>query len=285
VSHPLDGYAWKRLRARQHFDALHDAINGFLTTHPFHLFTEFDPTTVRYLVKARVQEEPPFSISILVGDCLYNFRSALDHLAWQLVVFNGNQPSSRTEFPIFLKQERFIARDGKGNPSRGSGLDKMSGMATGVQSILEVAQPYNWNGGPADLHPLWLLHELSNEDKHRSLVVVGATMQEMVSIRAHDQLGREVSLTTKIDPQTFSDGVEVGYIDAVSMDPLISKIPVSEVQLVMMPKFNLAFSPDGPGRGLLVAATIVDIANTISKIATDLEPFIPDPANVGLSIR
>jgi hypothetical protein len=86
----------------------------------------------------------------------------------------------------------------------------------------------------------------------------------MVGIQALTSERREISLETKVVPQPFTDGTIVGYIDAVSMDPLVSKIPVTEVELTMMPKFNVAFALDGPGRGLLVAPAIVQIANRIS---------------------
>jgi hypothetical protein len=107
MAHPLAGYGWKRLRARQHFDTLHGEIDDFLTTRPFRLSTQFAPHARKYLIKAHVLKEPPLSLSVLIGDCLYNLRSALDHLAWQLAIYNGNQPSSHTEFPIFLEQKRF----------------------------------------------------------------------------------------------------------------------------------------------------------------------------------
>lgn len=37
----------------------------------------------------------------MIGDILFNLRSALDQLAWQLVLRADAQPTRRTEFPIF----------------------------------------------------------------------------------------------------------------------------------------------------------------------------------------
>jgi len=155
-------------------------------------------------------------------------------------------------------------------------------MAAGAQSIIEATQPFNRSDGPPDLHPLWLLHDLSNEDKHRKLVIVGATMQELVDLQAHTDDGHAVSLNFEITPQAFDDGMVVGYIDAVSMDPLLARIPITRVLLTMSPKFNVAFSREGPGRGLIVAPAIVGIANFVSKIAIDLEPYLPDPKGLNL---
>ena len=38
--------------------------------------------------------------SLILGDLLHNLRSALDHLAWQLVVDGGGTPSQDTNFPV-----------------------------------------------------------------------------------------------------------------------------------------------------------------------------------------
>jgi hypothetical protein len=92
MAHPLDGYAWKRLRARQHFDTLHEEINGFLKSHPFRLSTEFDPSVKEYLVRAHVMKQPPTLLSILVGDCLYNLRSALETISRSGEVVKASEP-------------------------------------------------------------------------------------------------------------------------------------------------------------------------------------------------
>jgi hypothetical protein len=42
-------------------------------------------------------------IAALVGDVVHNLRSALDHLAWQLVLFDGGQPNGSTSFPILIQ--------------------------------------------------------------------------------------------------------------------------------------------------------------------------------------
>src|SRR5438128_2720160 len=45
--------------------------------------------------------QPPRNLSIVAGDCLYNLRSALDHLVWQLVLSNPpHRPTKKNMFPI-----------------------------------------------------------------------------------------------------------------------------------------------------------------------------------------
>lgn len=45
--------------------------------------------------------EVPLTFSAIIGDVLYDLRSALDHLAWQLVIANGGTPNRDTAFPIY----------------------------------------------------------------------------------------------------------------------------------------------------------------------------------------
>lgn len=35
-----------------------------------------------------------------IGEILFNLRSCLDHLAWQLVILDGGKPGEYTQFPI-----------------------------------------------------------------------------------------------------------------------------------------------------------------------------------------
>ena len=42
----------------------------------------------------------PVAWSVIVGEILYNMRSALDHLVWQLVLANSQTPGRHNEFPI-----------------------------------------------------------------------------------------------------------------------------------------------------------------------------------------
>jgi hypothetical protein len=84
----LDGVYEKIERAKIHQVGLAQRLGTVLGPEhqKFTLDREPDPATGRYNV--RVSGVPAIDPSWLtiVGDCLHNLRSALDHLAWQLVV-------------------------------------------------------------------------------------------------------------------------------------------------------------------------------------------------------
>jgi hypothetical protein len=89
------------------------------------------------------------------GDVVHNLRSALDHLANQLVwVGSGEKPGFRVEFPIAkdaITYEKEKAR-------------KVDGMCPEVIKVIDALKPYK---GGNDM--FWRIHELDNIDKHRTL--------------------------------------------------------------------------------------------------------------------
>lgn len=114
----------------------------------------------------RANDPPPWEgvFSPMVGDCVHNLRSALDHLAHQLVLVSRGTPNTRTQFPILDKPpvEKVCWFKKQTLPTISGGV------TTDIRKALEVVQPYNRR----DLkHGLGLLRDLDNIDKHRNLLV------------------------------------------------------------------------------------------------------------------
>src|SRR5262249_28235966 len=116
-----------------------------------------DPTTGDDLDRVRFLTPPPLRLSLLIGDGIHNLRSALDHLAWQLVVANHSTPNSETGFPISDLPKNFKSL-----------LHQRLGAASSqAKAVCEGLQPYR--GGK---DALWRLHRLDIADKHRLLIPV-----------------------------------------------------------------------------------------------------------------
>jgi hypothetical protein len=131
---------------------------------------EYDPQMHSRAVGLGIYEPPRVDWSLLVGDYLFNLRSALDHLAWQLVLANNAQPGQGTEFPIFKDPAAYKKRVAR----------KTAGMQPLVVAVIESLQPYQpWESGAFD-HPLWRLHNLCNIDKHRTLLLTSTWLPETV---------------------------------------------------------------------------------------------------------
>jgi hypothetical protein len=74
---------------KAHLAALTEAIEGVLAVHAYRFVGAMNGDTGEYILS--VHGLPPMDPqwSLLVGDVVHNLRSALDHLAWQLVILDG----------------------------------------------------------------------------------------------------------------------------------------------------------------------------------------------------
>jgi hypothetical protein len=124
-------------------------------------------------LECRVRTVPTVDpmVAAIVGDIVHNLRSALDHLAWQLVRLDGGQPDETTAFPIHLS-----SLNGRGNPRN---LTIAPGIRrSDIMEAVESMQPYDAlrYGHPPETDALGILQRLNNIDKHRLLLTVVHTI-------------------------------------------------------------------------------------------------------------
>ena len=144
-------------RAKHHVRDLESRILAFRATDPYALFCDDDPKTGDRVLRVHVRSQPPDDLALIAGEIIYQLRSSLDHLAWQLVEANGGVPGQGTYFPIAETAAKYIAK----------APGQVQGMSAAAISMIDAIQPYM--GGCNDL---WRLHALSNYDKHRLLLVI-----------------------------------------------------------------------------------------------------------------
>jgi hypothetical protein len=163
--HPLDGPRLKVVRAREHLHALQRVEGRFFERSPFEITDDFNIETGQHVYRIRVLRDPPIRrFAALVGDCVHNLRSALDHLAWQLSedASGSNEADTTTQFPIFKTETGYDTR----------GINQIVRVGPGAATVIRLLQPFH--DDLATLHPLWFIRELDNGDKHRKLAVSAA---------------------------------------------------------------------------------------------------------------
>jgi hypothetical protein len=149
-------------RAREHMRSLDTEWRRWREGEPYSFIHEPDTDTSEYVIKVQIFEQPPARFALILGDCVYNIRAALDNLAYELAVAaHKGQPlpmkvADGSAFPICITQRAF----------RSQRKGKIGGMVPRAQATIQMLQPYRrWNKGTSD--PLWLIDRLSNVDKHR----------------------------------------------------------------------------------------------------------------------
>ena len=126
----------------------------------------------------------PERLPILVGDYLFNVRSALDHL---IVAIAPRKYRRKISFPVFTTDpfaRDEASRDYLDAEAAARWLSLTGGLPDDCIAALKVLQPYKaaaLHGQVAEHHALALLSAFQNADKHRELVdaVVGLHRVEL----------------------------------------------------------------------------------------------------------
>lgn len=166
----LVGFDLKMQRAEQHLKTLRGAVERFAKSDFYETRAEIDYKG-RLVARLKNVKDPPPDLSILVGECVYNMRSALDQLAYALAAAHTVPLPERwgelSAFPIFKTGPWY-----RGEGRRRGAASKIQGMSRSAKTSIERLQPYHRRKNPP-LECLAMLEELSNVDKHRVLHLTG----------------------------------------------------------------------------------------------------------------
>jgi hypothetical protein len=185
----------KVLRAMKHAQCADVLVTEYASKRPYELIPK--PDGASYF---RITEQPDIEFSVLAGEVLYQCRSALDHLFFDLVE-RHNAPLSRRQihkcqFP--LQTERPI-ECGPIGPS--DLLPDGIILPSEAFAFVESLQPYNrWDDARRLLR---VLAKLSNIDKHRHLTQVG------VIARCHEIATTDGGLRSVVIGIELNDGAPV----------------------------------------------------------------------------
>lgn len=258
--HSLDGIFAKLDRADEHLVALADETRAFVESEPNRYVVEVDYDAGRYVVRVDIRRQPPLRLSILCGDFIQCLRHALDHLAWAIVP----APGRRTAFPIYGSADQFDreVRNPK-KPTRGRlyGLDP-NGK---VLAYVERVQPYSGAQGVRN-HPLWLLEQLSFQDKHRAILARVSSHGRSADLRiGGDDLEFAGKAVYRYD-QPLEDGAEVIAGAFKPVRPVPEPKPVVKV-FGHLP-LDVAFGDEG-----VPSESLADLRNAAREIVEGVKHY------------
>lgn len=158
---------WDRLtRAEEHFQEIERMLLAYYRTSYGEVRGKLDPDANTAFLQVSGFKLPHPRLYTRTGELLHDLRSALEHLAWELVEVSGGEPTENTSFPVLKTRPE---------PNR-KGVHPKPGLAGGVSeagaAVIDAAQPYQWGARYAE-HPVWVLDKLWNIDKHRHIALSG----------------------------------------------------------------------------------------------------------------
>jgi hypothetical protein len=165
VSEAITGVRAKLARSLEHLVELDEAVGRYLDTKPIDVRRNTHESIPRNVLvfELVLRESPPLDLSVRAGDVIHQMRSALDHIACELVRASGATPSRGTSFPVCVEPPSEL----KIRPS----------VASSALRVVETLQPYR-RGPKAREHPLAILNELWNVDKHRNLHLTTTSVKD-----------------------------------------------------------------------------------------------------------
>jgi hypothetical protein len=209
------GIAAKLDRAALHLESFREELQRFNKAHAGVIFGEIHKDGQTHVYRPTYVPDLPDDWSCIVGDCLHNMRTALDHLAWQLVIASGHQPTPSTSFPI---------RNAPGS------ADIFPFITDGMRAEVDAVQPYHV-GKQANRQWLSILKQLDDIDKHRTLVVIvtvlgglgvrGQRQGQVSLLRRRLKLGQPVARITYPSPEPEVDQNIYFSLDAAFAEPKV----------------------------------------------------------------
>jgi hypothetical protein len=278
----LSGPRSKLRRAYKHIGEVEQIIEAFINSKPHRLVCEVQmdsPYQAFVKVRLRIAQEGPRAtrLSNAVGDAVYDLRSALDHLVWELTIRNrGHHPREpiplghplrRVGFPIFLDPAKFAPKKADGTlAKRGGGTDMMSGLLVKQRARIEALQPF---GDPK--HLLWVLGELALVDKHRHPHFTTA-IHKVYARRPPYPYAFSGKTLWRHPGGPIKNNTQIARVLVQTARPMNPRRVKTYVDMYLKRTFGVAFAKGSPAEGQDVPLTLRWMAGMVSDIIGEFTP-------------
>jgi hypothetical protein len=270
MSSRLDGPLAKVARANEHIQQFVVVAGEFFKSDPYRIVVQEDSKTGNVDWVLQVRADPPLALSLIAGDVIHNLRSALDLLAWQLVLDGGGTPivsgPNATSYPIMDGRKAF----------KSIGLRRVQGATKDAKDLISATRPYK-RGNDA----LWQIHRLDIVDKHRLLVAVGASHRNIILTFPTPSMIRDMK-------EIFSDIPVFGEPGELALIPEDRQFPLEDGDVLFsdatpnVPKedrdpkftFEIAISEPGVVEGESLGPLLIEFADQVQGLIEAFRPIM-----------
>ena len=259
------GSKLKTERARSHIDALAIEVSSFSLSSPCYLVFDDDSDPEFKVLKLKRTRPIPENIFLITGDAVHNLRSALDHLAYELVKIEISKPRKKSQEHLLEDVQFPIAADINriNHAIKTNQIDKAGKL---VEISLRALRPYR--GGN---HGLCALHDLDRIDKHRLIIpVIEVTATPYVStyIDPGSDGGTVTILIPADEPIEFDTPIE--------FDRATSRIPSNSFAVRgSFPRISIDVGlPIEPFKGVRVVDWLSEMANYLDGVIAAFESLL-----------
>jgi hypothetical protein len=270
--HPLDSSFLKLSRARYHFQAINDLIEGFFKRDPCDIVDtiEINGNKREHVLRFKQLEAIPTDAPLIIGDICNNLRSALDHLLWQLWMLQYPTFDERVFFPITDCEDAFQT-NAPGNigprKAKSVGSNRIS-LTYDQRANIERLQPYK-TGNPA----LSFLRDLNSSDKHRLI-------QAIFFIGEVNSLSLTADTTNVILQIPLPTQIPVQIVNKIKVehDTILYRVPVNnfsrgtKVQVKSRGHLQFAFEGSKTANGQIIYDTLEAMISEVMRIIVLFEP-------------
>lgn len=223
------GFTSKIGRAHEHLEALRVSIAAFTAAdgEAYAVVKEANHKTGKFVFRIRVKKEAPVAQwALIIGDCLHNARTALDHMFfWMVLRQHGNllavKNPHKLGFPLFKTEAGFLSK--KTQIQQWIGDDALA--------VVERLQPFKsakgWN-----YNLLRFLHDFDISDKHRLLLPAVQVLQSS-QILVKTSGGKTVNWTGSASLMGLEDNAVIAELTADA--------PKLVVSVDVRPSFDVIF--------------------------------------------
>lgn len=248
----------KMVRAHEGIEGVAREINEWLASIEIKIYLKVAPDNpVPWLVVQVSDYIPPIRLSVLIGECVHNMRSAVDNLVCGLALTLKSTSKCRDlAFPMCKDQQDWTANADK----------SLKGVPLAAKDAIRQLQPWADTVSP---NPLTILNKLSNIDKHRACNFALAYGHDF-AFRVHCNNGAILDVGVK-------EPLHLGDVQTIPLQ-IDRRLVEGSARVQASGKFVLTFREASDWKDIPVMKVLQDCFDHIEhRVVPKLKPFFETP--------